>query len=269
MTRVSDDLHRMVDYIKDLRNMMMIGVDLFIIIGILILTIGLAILTIIGSLVFLVLKRQNGKQGIFGPQTPSALPSESVKSGQNHPTTLIMNDDYTCIPQLNIPVPTTPTTMPYFSDPPAAAAYGAPPLTTSVSTAATPSVSSLINSKDPSMFKARVFVGNLNACVSREDLVGLFKCCGNVLGVTLFDEHALVQFSTQTEAKLSVQILNGYTWKGSELAVKTLTLYSTNDANNTSSGANNINGSFNMNNASLGFIETIECVKLIITVYFV
>uniref|UniRef100_A0AC35EYM5 Uncharacterized protein n=1 Tax=Panagrolaimus sp. PS1159 TaxID=55785 RepID=A0AC35EYM5_9BILA len=46
MMRVTDDLHRMVDYIRDLRNMM----------------IGLTLLTIIGILIFLVLKRRNGKQ---------------------------------------------------------------------------------------------------------------------------------------------------------------------------------------------------------------
>uniref|UniRef100_A0A914PYJ0 Uncharacterized protein n=1 Tax=Panagrolaimus davidi TaxID=227884 RepID=A0A914PYJ0_9BILA len=187
MTRVPDDLHRMVDYIPDFQNMMMIGLDLFSIIGILILIIGLAILIIIGILIliigfalltiikiliFLVLKRRNGKQERRCPQTLSPLPSESVKSEENHPTTLIMNDDHTCIPnlQLNIPMPTIPTTMPYYSDP-TTAAYDTSPLTTFVSTAATPSVSSFIDSKDPSMVKARVFVAKLNAsCDSREML---------------------------------------------------------------------------------------------------
>uniref|UniRef100_A0AC35GQ56 Uncharacterized protein n=1 Tax=Panagrolaimus sp. PS1159 TaxID=55785 RepID=A0AC35GQ56_9BILA len=46
MMRVTDDLHRMVDYIRDLRNMM----------------VGLALLTIIGILIFLILKYRNGKQ---------------------------------------------------------------------------------------------------------------------------------------------------------------------------------------------------------------
>uniref|UniRef100_A0A914Q323 RRM domain-containing protein n=1 Tax=Panagrolaimus davidi TaxID=227884 RepID=A0A914Q323_9BILA len=245
MTR--DDLHRMIDYIRDLNNMMMIGLAILTIIGILILILGLLLLTIIGilililrlllltiigNLILLVLKRRNGKQERRGPQTSSPLPSESFKSEQNHPTTLIINDDHTCIPnlQLNIPRPKIPTTMPYYSDP-TAAAYGAPPLTTSVSTAATPSVSSLINSEDPNMLKARVFVGNLNTFhVSREDLVELFKCCGNVLGATLSKGYALIQFSTQTEAELSVQTLNGNTWEGSELIVKILTLYPKNDA---------------------------------------
>uniref|UniRef100_A0A914R0V6 Endonuclease/exonuclease/phosphatase domain-containing protein n=1 Tax=Panagrolaimus davidi TaxID=227884 RepID=A0A914R0V6_9BILA len=170
MMRETDDLHRMVDCIPDLQNMMKIGLDLFIIIGILILIIKLAILTIIGILIliiglvlltiikiliFLVLKRRNGKQERRDPQTPSPLPSESVKSEQNHPTALIMNDDHTCIPnsQLNNPMPTTPTSMPYYSDP-TAATYGTPPLTTSVSTAAMPSVSSLINSENLNMIKA-------------------------------------------------------------------------------------------------------------------
>uniref|UniRef100_A0A914P359 RRM domain-containing protein n=1 Tax=Panagrolaimus davidi TaxID=227884 RepID=A0A914P359_9BILA len=260
MMRVTDDLHRMVDYmyIRDLNNMMTIGLDLFIIIGILILTVGLGLLTIIGILIFLVLKRSNGKQERRGPQTPSSLPSESVKSEQNHPTTLIMNDDHTCIPnlQLNIPMPTTPTSMPSYSDS-TAAAYGTPPLTTSVSTAAagTPSVSSLINSEDPSI--GRVFVGNLKKThVSREDLVGLFKCCGNVLGATLFKGHALIQFSSQTEAELCVQTLNGYTWEGSELIVKILTLYSKNDAidhSNVSQNFSNIlTSSINNNNKGSG-----------------
>uniref|UniRef100_A0A914Q9C6 Uncharacterized protein n=1 Tax=Panagrolaimus davidi TaxID=227884 RepID=A0A914Q9C6_9BILA len=84
-----------------------------------------------------------------------------------------MNDDHACISnlQLDIPVPTTPTSMPYYSVS-TAAAYSTPPLTTSVSTAATPSISPLINSEeDPNMLKARVFVGNLNeVCASREML---------------------------------------------------------------------------------------------------
>uniref|UniRef100_A0A914PH92 FLYWCH-type domain-containing protein n=1 Tax=Panagrolaimus davidi TaxID=227884 RepID=A0A914PH92_9BILA len=78
---------------------------------------------------------------------------------------LIKNDGHNCIPNLqsNIPMPTTPSSMPYYSDSTAAAAYGTPPLTNSVSVAATPSVSSLIESENPNMLKARVSVGNLNA----------------------------------------------------------------------------------------------------------
>uniref|UniRef100_A0AC35GQ46 Uncharacterized protein n=1 Tax=Panagrolaimus sp. PS1159 TaxID=55785 RepID=A0AC35GQ46_9BILA len=82
------------------------------------------------------------------------------------------NSKHTCIPNLqsNIPMPTTPTSIPYYSDP-TAAAYDAPPLTNSVSTAATPSVSSHAYSNDPSMIKDQVFAGNLNeVCVSREML---------------------------------------------------------------------------------------------------
>uniref|UniRef100_A0A914QYX1 FLYWCH-type domain-containing protein n=1 Tax=Panagrolaimus davidi TaxID=227884 RepID=A0A914QYX1_9BILA len=86
---------------------------------------------------------------------------------------LIKNDGHTCIPNLQstIPLPTTPTSVPYYSDP-TAAVYDASPLTTSVSVAATPSISPLINSEeDPNMLKARVFVGNLNeVCASREML---------------------------------------------------------------------------------------------------
>uniref|UniRef100_A0A914PP50 FLYWCH-type domain-containing protein n=1 Tax=Panagrolaimus davidi TaxID=227884 RepID=A0A914PP50_9BILA len=82
------------------------------------------------------------------------------------------NFDHTCIPNLqsNIPMPTTPTSMPYYSDP-ITAAYGTPPLTTSVSVAATPSISSLINSEDPNMLKARVFVGNLNASLDSREML--------------------------------------------------------------------------------------------------
>uniref|UniRef100_A0A914PVE6 Uncharacterized protein n=1 Tax=Panagrolaimus davidi TaxID=227884 RepID=A0A914PVE6_9BILA len=184
MTRVTDDLHRMVllqsTNIRDLQNMMMIGLDLFTIIGILILIIGLAILTIIGILIliiglalltiikiliFLFLKRRNGKQERLGPQTPSPLPSKSVKSEQNRPRTLIMNDDHYCIPnlQLDNPMPTTPTSMPYYSDPITAATYGTPPLTTSASTAATPSVSSLINSEEDLKLDVKLLnIGHLN-----------------------------------------------------------------------------------------------------------
>uniref|UniRef100_A0A914P5L8 RRM domain-containing protein n=1 Tax=Panagrolaimus davidi TaxID=227884 RepID=A0A914P5L8_9BILA len=272
MMRVLDDLHRMVDYIPDLRNIMMIGLDLFTIIGISILIIKLAILTIIGILIliiglallsiikiliFLVLKRRNGKRERRDPQTPSPHPSESFKSEKNHPTTLIMNDDNTCIPnlQLTIPVPTTPVSMPYYSVS-TAATHGTPPLTTSVSDAATPYVSSLINSGDPSMIKARVFVGNLKKTrVSREDLVGLFKCCGDILGATLFEEHALIRFSSPTEAELSVQTLNGYTWKGSELIVKILTLYSTNDAIDHSNVSQNLDFSNISNKRSGGILN--------------
>uniref|UniRef100_A0A914QL35 Uncharacterized protein n=1 Tax=Panagrolaimus davidi TaxID=227884 RepID=A0A914QL35_9BILA len=78
MMRVNDDLHRMVDYIKDLNNMMIIGLAILTIIGILILIIGVVLLTIIGILIFLVLKRRNGKQERRGPQTPS-LPYKRYK----------------------------------------------------------------------------------------------------------------------------------------------------------------------------------------------
>uniref|UniRef100_A0A914Q9E9 RRM domain-containing protein n=1 Tax=Panagrolaimus davidi TaxID=227884 RepID=A0A914Q9E9_9BILA len=167
------------------------------------------------------------------------------------------NSDHTCIPHLQstIPMSTTPTSMPYYSDPTAAASDA---LTTSVSAAATPSVSSLNDSGDP---KARVFVGNLNEVyVSREDLVGLFKFCGNVLGVTLSKGHALIQYSSQTEAELSVQILNGYTWEGSELVVKILTLYSTNDAIDRS----NVSTKIHMSSNNTGTINGGDNAKMVI-----
>uniref|UniRef100_A0A914Q169 Uncharacterized protein n=1 Tax=Panagrolaimus davidi TaxID=227884 RepID=A0A914Q169_9BILA len=69
MMRVTDDLHRMVDYIRDLRNMM----------------IGLALLTIIGILIFLVLKRRNRKQRRSNGGHNRVIHSSNEHSPLSHP----------------------------------------------------------------------------------------------------------------------------------------------------------------------------------------
>jgi hypothetical protein len=60
MMQVADDMHRMVDYIGDLRNMM----------------VGLALLSIIGILIFAILKWQNGRRTSRGRKRLNEYSSE-------------------------------------------------------------------------------------------------------------------------------------------------------------------------------------------------
>jgi len=98
-------------------------------------------------------------------------------------------------------------------------AYGVPP----VGTKAAPmkNISYDTSSKDPTMMRARVFVGNINTnVVSREELIQLFQAYGHLIGCTVFKGYAFMQFSNMAEADLAVSALNGYNWNGSVLDVK-------------------------------------------------
>lgn len=61
-------------------------------------------------------------------------------------------------------------------------------------------------------------MGGINTnIVSREDVIMLFGSYGTILGVTLFNKYAFIQYSNQNEADLAISALNMYHWHGSAL----------------------------------------------------
>lgn len=70
------------------------------------------------------------------------------------------------------------------------------------------------------VFRARVFVGNMNTnVITREDIIRLFSAYGHLLGVTVFKGYAFIQYGNAADADLAVSTLNGYNWNGSILGI--------------------------------------------------
>ena len=69
-----------------------------------------------------------------------------------------------------------------------------------------------------SHFRARVFIGNLNTTLcTRVDLIDLCQPYGNLKALSLLKGYAFVQYETQTEAEMAIQILHGYSFHNQKL----------------------------------------------------
>jgi RNA recognition motif-containing protein len=77
------------------------------------------------------------------------------------------------------------------------------------------------SSKDPTLMKSRVFIGNLNTgqC-ARNDLIDLCQPYGRLKALSLLKGYAFVQYETQTEAEMAIKILNAYDFYGQKLDVR-------------------------------------------------
>jgi RNA recognition motif-containing protein len=55
--------------------------------------------------------------------------------------------------------------------------------------------------------------------ISRDDIIQMFQTYGTVIGVSVFQGYAFIQYQQPNEADMSVSALNGYNWNGSLLGL--------------------------------------------------
>lgn len=78
--------------------------------------------------------------------------------------------------------------------------------------------STLTNSGNVKLIRARVFVGHLNTDkISRKDVEKLFSKCGNIVGVSLQQGYGFVQFEEEESARKAIQELHGIHYEGMRL----------------------------------------------------
>lgn len=74
--------------------------------------------------------------------------------------------------------------------------------------------------RDPSTVNKRIYIGNLDESVTKENLEELFKKHGNVLGVDVHRGFGFIQFEEEKGAQLAIQNQHGVMFQGRKLNVK-------------------------------------------------
>lgn len=74
--------------------------------------------------------------------------------------------------------------------------------------------------RDPSTVSKRIYIGNLDESVTKENLEELFKKHGNVLGVDVHRGFGFIQYEEDKGAQLAIQNQHGVMFQGRKLNVK-------------------------------------------------